>query len=226
MPRTLNRPRQILFVGQRNDAVSQMAEAFASALLAPRGVLVASAGLTPTQVSPWAVRVMAEIGLDIGPQVTKSVEAFDPTAIDTLVLVEDGLAIPGVFRLLRRVEWRLDAAAATPRPPDARLELQRQLRDRVETLVLQLIAAGAVGRRRHAISAQAVIERLGAPPGRQRHSASWRHRSHLCQFARALRLGAGSKASTTARKWPVASSRSTTCQQRSATLAEWRSIAA
>ena len=159
MPHTPSRPRQILFIGQHNDTLSQMAEAFASALLAPLGVLVASAGLTPTRVSPWAVRVMAEVGLDITPQVSKSVEAFEPSAIDTLVLVEDRLALPAVFRLLRCVEWRLDAAGSAPRPPDASLQSQRRLRDRIEALVLQLIAAGAVGRRRQAISARTFSQR-------------------------------------------------------------------
>jgi hypothetical protein len=51
-PASSPRARQILFVGQCNDALSQMAEAFAAALLTPLGVLVASAGLTPTGVRP------------------------------------------------------------------------------------------------------------------------------------------------------------------------------
>ena len=131
-----------------------MAEAFTAALLAPLGVMVGSAGLTPTRVQPWAVRVMAEIGLDITSQIAKPLEVFDPATIDTIILVEDGLVIPSVFRVLRWVEWRVDAAMATPGPPDARLANHRQLRDRVEALVLRLVASDATGRRRDAVGFQ------------------------------------------------------------------------
>ena len=75
------RPRQILFVGQRNDGPSQMAEAFAATLLSLLGVMVGSAGLTPTRVQSWTVRMMAEVGLDITPQIAKPLEAFDPATI-------------------------------------------------------------------------------------------------------------------------------------------------
>jgi arsenate reductase len=153
MPSAITRPRQILFLGQCNDALSQMAEAFAAALLVPLGVQASSAGLTPTRVRPWAVRVMAEVGLDITRQVTKSVAAFEPGAIDTLIVVEGGLAIPSAFRPLRRVEWVLDTGPPDPQPTEAGLDAQRLLRDRVEEAVLQLIAAGATGRRRHAVVA-------------------------------------------------------------------------
>jgi arsenate reductase len=143
MPSPISRRRQILFVGQCNDALSQMAEAFAVVLL----------GLTPTGVRPWAVQVMAEIGIDITRHVSKSVVGFEPGAIDTLVLVEPGLAIPSVFRPLRRVEWALDAGRAEAPLADPKLDLQRRLRDRVEAAVLRLIAVGATGRRRHAVVA-------------------------------------------------------------------------
>jgi arsenate reductase len=153
MPSPISRRRQILFVGQCNDALSQMAEAFAVVLLGPLGIQVASGGLTPTGVRPWAVQVMAEIGIDITRHVSKSVVGFEPGAIDTLVLVEPGLAIPSVFRPLRRVEWALDAGRAEAPLADPKLDLQRRLRDRVEAAVLRLIAVGATGRRRHAVVA-------------------------------------------------------------------------
>lgn len=140
------RSRQLLFVGRCNDTATQMAEAFAATLMFPVGIAAASAGLTPTHVQPWAVRVMAEIGLDISPQVAKPLLAFEPATINTLVLVEHGIGLPLGFQAVPQIQWRLDPAAAMPRPADARLADQRKLRDRVELLVFRLITSGALSR--------------------------------------------------------------------------------
>jgi arsenate reductase len=48
---------------------------------------VFSAGATPTRVNPLAIRVMAEIGVDISNQRSKSVEEFRGKAIDLVVSV-------------------------------------------------------------------------------------------------------------------------------------------
>lgn len=48
---------------------------------------VYSAGSTPKQVSPFAVRVMAEIGIDISKQYSKSIEEFRDKEIDLVVSV-------------------------------------------------------------------------------------------------------------------------------------------
>lgn len=140
--------RQLLFVGRCNDTATQMAEAFAATLMFPVGIAAASAGLTPTHVQPWAVRIMAEVGIDISPQVAKPLLAFEPAAINTLVLVEDGIGLPSGYQAVPQVQWRLDPAAAMPRPADARLAHQRQLRDRVELLVFRLITSGVLSRPR------------------------------------------------------------------------------
>jgi len=43
---------------------------------------VFSAGSNPTQVNPFAIKVMAEIGIDISEQVSKSIEEFRYKDID------------------------------------------------------------------------------------------------------------------------------------------------
>jgi len=48
---------------------------------------VFSAGSNPTQVNPFAVKVMAEIGIDISKQTSKSIEEFRNTQIDLVVSV-------------------------------------------------------------------------------------------------------------------------------------------
>jgi arsenate reductase len=48
---------------------------------------VFSAGSNPTQVNPFAIKVMAEIGIDISRQTSKSIEEFRNKEIDLVVSV-------------------------------------------------------------------------------------------------------------------------------------------
>jgi arsenate reductase len=48
---------------------------------------VFSAGANPTQVNPFAIKVMAEIGIDISKQTSKSIEEFRNREIDLVVSV-------------------------------------------------------------------------------------------------------------------------------------------
>ena len=48
---------------------------------------VFSAGANPTQVNPFAIKVMAEIGIDISTQTSKSIEEFRNKEIDLVVSV-------------------------------------------------------------------------------------------------------------------------------------------
>jgi arsenate reductase len=48
---------------------------------------VFSAGSNPTQVNPFAIKVMAEIGIDISKQTSKSIKEFRNKEIDLVVSV-------------------------------------------------------------------------------------------------------------------------------------------
>ena len=48
---------------------------------------VFSAGSNPTQVNPFAIKVMAEIGIDVSKQYSKSIEEFRNKSIDVVVSV-------------------------------------------------------------------------------------------------------------------------------------------
>jgi arsenate reductase len=138
-----SRFQNILFVGRRNDARTQMAEAFAKTLLEPLAVVVRSAGLTPTRVSPWAVRVMAEVGIDITSQRSKALDTIVASSVDKLVLLESGLTLPPRFHGIRRVKWRVDDPDSVPFSSDAILRNFRKTRDDIEVFVLRLIASRA-----------------------------------------------------------------------------------
>ncbi len=78
------RPRRVLFLCLANSARSQMAEGIARAL-APAGVKVSSAGSAPTRLNPLAIRALAEIGVDISGQRSKSVDEIPPSEVDVVV---------------------------------------------------------------------------------------------------------------------------------------------
>ena len=87
----------LLFLCVANSARSQMAEGLARARL-PDAVRVQSAGSAPASVNPLAVQVMAELGIDISGQWSKSVDTIDPAAVDTVVSLCAEESVPGVFR--------------------------------------------------------------------------------------------------------------------------------
>ena len=77
---------RVLFLCEHNSARSQMAEGLLKHLYGEK-YEVFSAGSNPTQVNPFAIRVMAEIGIDISRQTSKSIEEFRNKEIDLIVSV-------------------------------------------------------------------------------------------------------------------------------------------
>ena len=76
----------VLFLCTHNSARSQMAEGLLRHFNGER-YEVYSAGANPTQVNPFAIKAMAEIGIDISSQCSKSIEEFRNTEIDVVVSV-------------------------------------------------------------------------------------------------------------------------------------------
>ncbi len=76
----------VLFLCTHNSARSQMAEGLLRHLYGDR-YEVFSAGSTPTRVNPFAIKVLAEIGIDISNQRSKSIEEFRNRPIDLVVSV-------------------------------------------------------------------------------------------------------------------------------------------
>ena len=118
MPRR-RRLQSIQFVGRGNDACTQMAEGLAKALLKSLGVTVRNAGLSPTRLSPWAGRATAEVDIDISAQASKPLDTVVASMIDTLILVEPGLALPPRCHRIPSVAWRIDDRAAVSVSSDA-----------------------------------------------------------------------------------------------------------
>ncbi|MRG91576.1 arsenate reductase ArsC [Polyangium spumosum] len=76
--------RSVLFLCVKNSARSQMAEGLGRVIFGD-GVRVQSAGSEPSHVSPWAIQVCREIGVDLGGQSSKFVGTIDPDSVDTVI---------------------------------------------------------------------------------------------------------------------------------------------
>jgi arsenate reductase (thioredoxin) len=77
---------KVLFLCTHNSARSQMAEGLLRHIYGEK-YEVFSAGITPTKVNPFAIKVMAEIGIDISKQYSKSIKEFRGKDIDLVVSV-------------------------------------------------------------------------------------------------------------------------------------------
>lgn len=78
--------QKILFLCTHNSARSQMAEGLLRHFYGDK-YEVFSAGTNPTSVHPLAVKAMAEIGIDISKQYSKSIDVFSDVDIALAVSV-------------------------------------------------------------------------------------------------------------------------------------------
>ena len=122
------RPGAILFLCVANSARSQMAEGLARAL-APAGVKVSSAGSAPSRLNPLAVRALAEIGIDISLQRSKSVDDIPPDDVDVVVTLCAEEICPAFLGKALRVHWGLPDPAGAGATEAERLQAFRDVRD-------------------------------------------------------------------------------------------------
>ena len=131
--------RRILFLCVANSARSQMAEGLARALLADR-VEVLSAGSRPSRVNPYAIEVMAELGIDISGQRSKSVDEIAADGLDLVVTLCAEEVCPVLPGKTRRLHWPIpDPASDDPAlsPEDLRRRF-RSARDQIQARIKAL----------------------------------------------------------------------------------------
>ncbi len=96
----------VLFLCVANSARSQMAEGLARDLFGD-AVRVRSAGSSPSRVNPFAIRAMAELGIDLGTHTSKSVQTIDPEDVDLVVTLCAEEVCPVFLSSARRLHWPL-----------------------------------------------------------------------------------------------------------------------
>lgn len=80
--------KRILFICTHNSARSQIAESLVNALYNERYEAF-SAGTEPSEVNPYAIKVMSEIDIDITEQRSKGLDEFIKQEFDYVITVCD-----------------------------------------------------------------------------------------------------------------------------------------
>ena len=137
----MGNPAKVMFVCTGNSARSQMAEGFARHFGDGR-VEVHSAGVEPSRVNPYAVKVMRETGIDISGQRAKVFDWDLARQMDVVVTVcgHANESCPVLPPEVKRLHWPLEDPAAATGTDAEILATFRQIRDHVESRVRDLLA--------------------------------------------------------------------------------------
>jgi arsenate reductase len=135
---------KVLFLCVHNSARSQMAEAFLKKMGGAR-FEVESAGLEPGKLNPYVVRAMAEAGIDISRNETKSVfDLFKAgrryQVVVTVCSKEAAERCPIFPGLHEKLHWPFDDPSALRGADDEIMAGVRKVRDQIEAAVKEFIA--------------------------------------------------------------------------------------
>lgn len=127
--------KSVLFVCVQNAGRSQIAEGFFKKY-APKEYEAISAGTMPvSEINPFAVQVMSEVGIDISTQ--KSKEITEDMIRNSSKIVNMGCmdkqSCPTLF-LQNLIDWNIED------PKDKPIEIVREIRDEIEHRVKELVA--------------------------------------------------------------------------------------
>jgi len=137
----MEKPR-VLFLCTGNSARSQMAEAFLRKYGGDQ-FEVHSAGLDPTVINPFTVKVLEEIGIDTSDQYAKSLETYlGKVHFSYLITVcsnaEERCPIfPGMGT---RIHWPFEDPAAFQGSDEEKTEKLREIRNQIEEKIKGWIA--------------------------------------------------------------------------------------
>lgn len=129
--------KNILFLCVANSARSQMAEGLARHYL-PADIVVQSAGSQPSTLNPYAVKAMAELGIDISTHYSKAVEDINSSEVDAVITLCAEEVCPVFLGKVHRLHWPINEPSAGRETPEQLLQGFRIARDEIEQHILQL----------------------------------------------------------------------------------------
>ena len=138
--------RGLLFLCVANSARSQMAEGIARQLAGDR-LRVQSAGSAPSRVNPLAIQALAEIGIDISRQRSKSIAEIteiDRSTVDTVITLCAEEVCPVYLGSARRLHWPLPDPAGDAESEGASLDRFRTVRDELRRRLTDWLAEEGV----------------------------------------------------------------------------------
>lgn len=124
-------PTGLLFLCVANSARSQMAEGLARQMFP--ALRIQSAGSRPSRVNPYAIEVLAELGIDASSHASKSVQDIDPATVDLVITLCAEEVCPRFLGKAERLHWPIpDPASEDPSlMPDPLRERFRAARDEI-----------------------------------------------------------------------------------------------
>lgn len=128
--------KKVLFLCTGNSCRSQMAEGLLRHYFGDK-YEVFSAGTKPSTVNTNAIKVMAEIGIDISGQKSKSVDEFKNQEFDLVITVCDNAkeSCPIFLGKAERLHWSfIDPAEATGND-DEILKVFREVRNQIKSKI-------------------------------------------------------------------------------------------
>ena len=129
-------PRRVLFLCTHNSARSQMAEGLLRHLGGGRFAAF-SAGTEATHVRPLAIRAMAELGIDIAGQESKTLHRYlgDPFA-EVITVCDDANETCPVFPgAAHRRHWSFEDPSKATGTEEERLATYRCVRDAIRARI-------------------------------------------------------------------------------------------
>jgi len=133
----MNKPK-VLILCYSNSVRSQMTEGFLRSLAGDR-FDVYSAGIDPKEIHPLAVKVMAEIGIDISNYKSKHVKDFLSQHFGYIITVCDEAdeKCPTFPDISVRMHWPFEDPAKTEGSEDEKLLDFRKIRDQIKEKILE-----------------------------------------------------------------------------------------
>jgi arsenate reductase len=138
--------QRVLFLCTHNSARSQMAEGLLRHLAGDRFEVV-SAGTEATFIRPEAIEAMAELGVDISGQSSKTLERYLEEPFDQVVTVCDDAneACPVFPGAKSRLHWSFRDPSRAEGSEEERLEVFRKVRDEIQGRIREELIEGSRG---------------------------------------------------------------------------------
>ena len=130
--------QRVLFLCTHNSARSQMAEGLLRHLAGDR-FEVYSAGTEATHVRPLAIRAMAELGIDISGQESKTLDRYLGEPFDAVITVCDQAneSCPVFFGAKKRLHWSFPDPSTAIGTEEERFTMYRDVRDAIAGRIAQ-----------------------------------------------------------------------------------------
>lgn len=134
--------KKLLFLCTGNSCRSQMAEAW-TRHLKNDDFEVFSAGITPKEVDPRAVKVMAEAGIDISMYKSKDIDSLGPIEFDYVITLCDNARescpyFPAKTQLIHKGFDDPPRLAEGAKSEEEAMEHYRRVRDEIGAFVMEL----------------------------------------------------------------------------------------